>query len=266
MFTISLLSPKTAIVTGGTGAIGQAIARQLAEKGYRVTITARNEQKAQSTVSGIIRATGNQNVSYLLADLSRKKEIDALASNWNEPLDLLVNNAAIAPRKREETPEGIEMQLAVNVLSYFRMIQVFTPFLKQAVGARVVNVASYWAGDLDIDDLECRRRRYDNDMIYRQSKQADRMLTVAFAEKLKEHGITVNACHPGDVNSTLSNSLGFGGHQSPDQGADTPVYVATAPKLEGVTGKYFERRQQVPCSFANNKELIGRLFEACEKY
>ena len=260
------LSLKTAIVTGGTGAIGQAVARQLADKGYRVAITARNEVKAQTTVSGIIRETGNVEVSYLLADLSRKKDIEALASKWNQPLDLLVNNAAIAPRKREETPEGIEMQLAVNVLSYFWMIRAFTPFLKQAVNARVVNVASYWAGDLDIDDLECRRRRYDNDRIYRQSKQADRMLTVAFAEKLKEHGITVNACHPGDVNSTLSNSLGFGGHQSPDQGAETPVYVATEPELAGVTGKYFEKERQVPCSFANNKNLIGRLFEACENY
>jgi len=79
-------------------------------------------------------------------------------------------------------------------------------------------VASYWAGDLDIDDLEFKHRPYSNGAAYRQSKQANRMLTVAFAERLAEHRISVNACHPGDVNSNLSNDLGFGGHESPGEG------------------------------------------------
>jgi NAD(P)-dependent dehydrogenase (short-subunit alcohol dehydrogenase family) len=79
----------------------------------------------------------------------------------------------------------------------------------------VVNVASYWAGGLDLGDLELERRRYDNDAAYRQSKQADRMLSVAFAERLRDAGVTANACHPGDVVSTLSRNLGFGGHETP---------------------------------------------------
>jgi NAD(P)-dependent dehydrogenase (short-subunit alcohol dehydrogenase family) len=89
---------------------------------------------------------------------------------------------------------------------------------------------------------------------------------VAFAEKLKNDGITVNAAHPGDVNSTLSNNLGYGGHETPDQGADTPVWVATAKELEGVTGKYFEHRRETACRFSKGQDLNRQLYELCESY
>jgi len=168
--------------------------------------------------------------------------------------------------QREETPEGIEMQFATNVLGYFWMTKYFTPFLKMASAPRIVNVASYWAGDLNIDDLECKNRHYNNDKIYRQSKQADRMLTVAFAEKLKNDGIAVNAVHPGDVNSTLSNNLGYGGHESPDQGSDTPVWASTSPELEGISGKYFEHRRETSCRFGKDREMVEKLFMICEQY
>jgi len=257
---------KNALITGATGAIGKAIARQMAEKGYKVIIVARDEEKAKKAVAEIQRATGNQNINWLLADLSRKSEIKRIAANWKVPLHVLINNAAATPRRREETPEGIEMQFATNVLGYFWMIENFTPFLKEGAPSRIVNVASYWAGDLDISDLECKRRSYNNDTIYRQSKQANRMLTAVFAEKLKPFGIAVNAVHPGDVNSALSNNLGYGGHETPDQGADTPVWTATSPDLEGVSGKYFERRHESICHFAKDKQLCQRLFEICESY
>jgi NAD(P)-dependent dehydrogenase (short-subunit alcohol dehydrogenase family) len=152
------------------------------------------------------------------------------------------------------------------VLGYFWMIQAFTPHLKDAAPSRVVNVASYWAGGLDLTDLEFRHRHYDNDSAYRQSKQADRMLTVAFSGRLSPLNITVNACHPGDVNSALSNSMGFGGHETPDQGADTPVWLATSPGLEGITGKYFEHRKQKACSFSRDTTKIEELFKICESY
>lgn len=258
--------PKNAIVTGATGAIGQAIARQMAEKGFNVTIIVRDENKARYTAEEMIRTTGNKQVDFLPADLSRKQEILKIAQNWNKPLHVLINNAATTPRRRSETPEGIEMQFATNVLGYIWMIGFFLPFLKLGKPARIVNVASYWAGDLRMDDLECTKRSYDNDTIYRQSKQANRMLSAAFAERLKNDGITVNAVHPGEVNSKLSNDLGFGGHESPDQGADTPVWAATAPELEGITGKYFEYRKEVKCKFSQDKKAIEQLFDICSSY
>lgn len=257
---------KTAIITGATGAIGTAIARQMAERGFRVFVAARNEAKAIKTVEQIKSKTGNQDVNYLMIDVSRKSSIAEAAAKWTGSLDVLINNAAATPRRREETPEGIEMQFATNVLGYFWMMEYFSPFLKLASAPRIVNVASYWAGDLDINDLECKNRLYNNDTIYRQSKQADRMLTVAFAEKLKDVGIAINAAHPGDVNSTLSNNLGYGGHESPDQGADTPVWAATSPELEGITGKYFEHKRETTCRFGKDRAMVGKLFRICAQY
>jgi NAD(P)-dependent dehydrogenase (short-subunit alcohol dehydrogenase family) len=160
----------------------------------------------------------------------------------------------------------VELQFATNVLAYFRMIRAFTPSLLAAEGAQVVNVASYWAGRLDLDDLEFRHRRYNNDAAYRQSKQADRMLSTAFAERLADQGVCVNACHPGDVSSTLSNNLGFGGHQSPEEGADTPVWLAIGSAGAETSGRYFENRRAVTCGFSKDRDTVERLFEACEAY
>lgn len=256
-----------ALVTGATGAIGEAIAQGLAADDKReVVLIARNRDKAQRAVQRIRRETGNSHVRFELADLSRGDAIRDLAARWDGPLHILVNNAAITPRRREESPEGVELQFATNVLAYFRMLRAFTPYLVAAEGAQVVNVASYWAGGLDLNDLEFRRRHYHNDTAYRQSKQADRMLSTAFAERLADQRICVNACHPGDVNSTLSNNLGFGGHQSPEAGADTPVWLAIGGAGSETTGRYFENRRAVPCSFSKDRNTMERLFETCEAY
>ncbi|PVV05600.1 MAG: retinol dehydrogenase, partial [gamma proteobacterium symbiont of Ctena orbiculata] len=233
-----------ALVTGATGAIGEAIARGLASDGMReVVLVARNRSKAERSAQRIRQETGNTQVRYELADLSRGDAISDLASRWEGPLHILVNNAAITPPRREESADGVELQFATNVLAYFRMIRAFTPYMPATEGAQVVNVASYWAGGLDLDDLEFRQRHYSNNVAYRQSKQADRMLSTAFAERLADQGICVNACHPGDVNSTLSNNLGFGGHQSPEEGADTPVWLAIGGAGIDSTGRYFEHRR-----------------------
>jgi NAD(P)-dependent dehydrogenase (short-subunit alcohol dehydrogenase family) len=130
----------------------------------------------------------------------------------------------------------------------------------------VVNVASYWAGDLDLDDLQFTRRRYNNNEAYRQSKQANRMLSVVFAAHLADQGITVNACHPGNVNSRLSNNLGFHGHQSPDEGARTPVWLAVGPIGGQVTGRYFEGLREVRCAFGQDAPAIEALYEACCRF
>lgn len=255
------------LVTGATGAIGKAIARQLADwEGHQVVLTGRDEARTRQATEEIQRITGNNQVSYRLVDLSRQHEIIALAESWEGPLHVLVNNAGATPRTRQETPEGIELQFATNVLGYFWMIQAFQPILARSAPARVVNVASYWAGDLDLGDLEFKRRRYRNGTAYRQSKQANRMLTAAFARRLADLDISVNACHPGDVNSRLSNNLGFGGHESPDDGADTPVWLATDPIGRRISGGYFESRQQSRDRFMENEKAVEALYQACLDY
>jgi len=258
---------RTVIVTGANGAIGKAIARQIAAlPGYRVVLACRNEAKAHAAAESIRGATGNEAVTCLLADLSRKSEIFDLAARWEGALDVLINNASTTPRARGTTPEGIEMQFATNVLGYLWMSEAFPPYLRKAAPARIVNVASYWAGDLNLDDLEFKRRRYDNNTAYRQSKQAERMLTVALAERLAADGISVNACHPGDVNSKLSNDLGFGGSQSPGQGARTPVWLATAAPGSKLSGKYFADLREVRCRFGEDREGVEALYRICKAY
>jgi retinol dehydrogenase-13 len=258
---------KVFLVTGATGVIGKAIAQRLADiEGSEVVLVCRDQHKAEQVVNEIIGITRNPKVHYELADLGRHQDIKDLANRWSGPLHTLVNNAACTPRDRQETPEGIKMQFATNVLGFFWLTDEFTEMLMASAPARVVNVASYWAGGLDLNDLEFKRRNYDNDKAYWQSKQANRMLSAVFAEKLKPFQIAVNACHPGDVNSVLSNNLGFGGHETPDQGAETAVWLATHPIGQEITGRYFEHLTETNCPFAQDKETVNALFEVCARY
>lgn len=260
-------SPPVALVTGATGAIGKAIASRIASRPeYDVVLLCRNAAKARAAVADIRQRTGNTRVRSEIVDLARRDSVAALVERWQGPVHVLVNNAATTPRRREETPEGIELQFATNVLGYFWMMTAFRRHLVDSAPARVVNVASYWAGGLDLGDLQFERRRYDNDAAYRQSKQADRMLTVAFADRLAYAGVMVNACHPGDVASTLSGNLGFGGHETPDQAARTPAWLATESTGAQQTGKYFEHQQAVSCRFGANRDAVEALYRACEGY
>ena len=255
---------KLVIVTGANGAIGKAIVHQLAEKDYEVIMVCRDLSKAQEAKKEIIHKIPEAKIRIEIADLSRQSEIKSLAARVNKPVFALVNNAASTPKKRTETPEGIEEQFAANVLNYFWMSHAFHEHLEKSSNSRIVNVASCWAGDLDPDDLEFKKRQYDNNIAYRQSKQANRMLTVSFAEKFKQNGIMVNACHPGEVNSKLSNSLGFGGSQSPDRGAETPVLLATTKEQN--SGKWYVSMKEQSCQFSKNKTAIEQLYEICMKY
>ena len=258
---------RVAMVTGATGAIGRAIAEGLAaDHDTEVVLVCRDEKKAKRVNSEISRRTGNQRVRSEIVDLGRRSEIVELARRLQGPLHVLVNNAAATPRRREETPEHIERQLATNVLGYLWMVEELQAALERAAPAQVVNVASYWAGDLDLDDLEFRRRAYDNNTAYRQSKQCNRMLSVALAERLSGARIYVNACHPGDVNSALSNSLGFGGSDTPEQGAETPLWLINRRTAEPPSGKYFEHKREVRCRFGADRQAVERLYEECARY
>ncbi len=257
---------KTALVTGASGAIGKAIARQIAQQGYKVTLMGRDEERAKRNAEEIKTATGNPEIFYVIADVSDKSRVFNLAAAWEGTLHVLVNNAAVTPRSLQFTHDKIEVQWATNVLGYFWMIKAFTEILKKSAPSRIINVASYWAGGLDLEDPEFRKRKYNNDVAYRQSKQANRMLTVAFAEQLIKDQIFVNACHPGDVNSKLSNNLGFGGSESPDAGAKTPAWLATGEEGGKVTGKYFEHMRETNCQFSRDTKNINKLYLLCDQY
>jgi NAD(P)-dependent dehydrogenase (short-subunit alcohol dehydrogenase family) len=146
-----------------------------------VILACRNAEKAARAVDEVIRATGNRAVRWELVDVSREDSVVALAERWRGPLHVLVNNAAVTPRRRQETAEGIELQFATNVLGYFWMIQAFSEILQHSAPSRVVNVASYWAGDLDLTDLEFRAARTQQRGV--RQPAGGPMLTVVFAER-----------------------------------------------------------------------------------
>ena len=133
------------------------------------------------------------------------------------------------------------MQFQVNVLSYYALMIGFAEVLKaNSPGSRIINVASNYAGDYNFDDLQFSRRNYDSNSAYRQSKQADRMLTWAAVEDelFRNSGVTINACHPGVVTSHLLASLGMQtGFDKPSRGAETPLYLACSPDLRSTTGR-----------------------------
>lgn len=259
-------SRRLALVTGATGAIGGAIARGLAaDRSFDVVLLGRDETRTRRAARAIAHAAGNDRVSYECVDLSLRASIRDFARHFHAPVDVLINNAAIAPARRQMTIESRELVFATNVLGYLRLTLALESNLHKAAPARVVNVASYWAGDLDLADLEFDRRRYDNNAAYRQSKQANRMLTVALAERYPASEIAINVCHPGDVNSRLSNDLGFGGSDSPEQAAATPLWMATAHELEAVSGKYFADGHEERCRFAADRVAVAQLFHTCRK-
>lgn len=252
------------VITGAYGVIGTAISEMMAEKGYSLLLVGRDPSKLDKVCRRVKEATGNGEVSGYSVDLSREKEVEAFARKLSGSVHVLINNAGTTPPERLETEEGIEMQWAVNVMSYVWMVHYLLPHLQS--GGRVVNVASFYAGGLDMEDVEFRSRPYDNDTAYQQSKQANRMLSAYYAEELKGQNIHVNSCHPGEINSKLSNNLGFIFHDPPRKGADTPVWVATSPDLEGVTGKYFQYRKEIPCHFSRDHSLNQKLYQLCKRY
>jgi NAD(P)-dependent dehydrogenase (short-subunit alcohol dehydrogenase family) len=232
---------------------------------FNLCLVGRDEGKLSKLKREFRLTNSKTNVQISCVDLSNKIGIFTFANSIHNNIDVLINNAATAPKNRIENQLGIEMQWATNVLGYYWMIMAFKNHLLDSENPRVVNVASYWAGGLNLDDPEFKSRTYNNDIAYRQSKQADRMLTYGLADAYKDK-ISMNACHPGDANSKLSNDLGFGGSESANRAAYTPLILATTELGVENSGKYFEHGKLSSCRFKGQKSEIKKLLELCEQY
>lgn len=253
---------STAIVTGAYGVIGKEIVKGLIRNGVKVHLIGRNPSALKELQRDLDNIEKDANLQLHAVDLSSKKQIFELPQQIDASIDILINNAATAPVRRMENGEGIEMQWATNVLGYYWMINAFEQHLLSSKKPRVINVASYWAGGLDLSDPEFIKRQYNNDAAYRQSKQADRMLTYGLAEKYHRK-ISINASHPGDANSKLSNDLGFGGSESAAQAAATPLFLALTDAGVESTGCYFEHQRESSCRFKGQKSEIVGLMKLC---
>src|SRR4051794_8342117 len=194
-----------AVVTGATNGIGKITARELAKKGYRVVLVARNADKAAQTASEIAAAAPGALIETILCDMSSQKQIRAAAAEFrhrHDRLHVLVNNAGGIWMEREVTEDGLERTFAVDHLGYFLLTNLLLPELRRAAPSRVVNVASEASrmGRIDFDDLQG-EKRYSGGRAYAQAKLANILFSGELSRRLEGTGVTSNALHPGAIAS-----------------------------------------------------------------
>ena len=271
------MTGKVCLVTGANSGIGKVTALELARMGATVVMICRSQQKGEAAQAEIREATGNPNVDLLLADLSSQQSIREVAAAFKSRYDrlhLLVNNAGAMSMQRTVTVDGLETTFAVNHLGYFLLTNLLLDLIKASAPARIVNVSSdaHKIGPMPFDDLQG-EKKYHGFRAYGYSKLANILFTVELARQLEGTGVTVNCLHPGMVDTNFGKGNGlklpwpFGWIMrkltiSPEKGAETSLYLATSPAVEGVTGKYFaKKRLAKPSRAAQDSEAARRLWQ-----
>lgn len=277
------MNGKTVLVTGANAGIGKAACVALAKMGAHVVMVARDKARGEAALAEVKSASGSSQVDLLLADLSSQQAVRQLADEFKRKyarLDVLLNNAGAITSERKVTVDGLEFQFALNHLGYFLLTQLLLDVLKTSAPARIVNVSSgaHMGGRINFDDLQM-AQRYNSFGAYAQSKLANVLFTYELARRLHDAKVTVNALHPGGVRTNFGKDgdtrgvmrvvfdlfLGIAGI-SPEQGADTPVYLASSPDVAGVTGKYFEKRKAIASSKASyDEDVAKRLWQMSEQ-
>ena len=269
---------KVALITGGTSGIGRAAA--LAAMGAEVVVTGRSKERGEAAVGGIRETSGNERVSLMLADLAAQAEVRALAEGFRERharLDVLVNNAGLIQSQRTQTPDGLELTIAVNHLAPFLLTNQLLDMLKESAPSRIVTVSSEArrGASINFEDLQS-MRRYRPFQVYGMTKLANILFTYELAERLEGTGVVANCLHPGAVNTNFGNnnrSLGtliFRAFKPfmrfPEGGADTIIYLASSPEVEEMTGRYLMDRKVVSSFEEPHDETTQkRLWEVSEE-
>jgi len=270
---------KVALVTGGTSGIGKATATALAAMGADVVVVGRNPERGERAAAEIRAQTGGT-VDLALADLSSQAEVHRLAEEFRQRydrLDVLVNNAGLVQSTRTETPDGIETTFAINHLAPFLLTNLLLDVLEESAPSRVVTVSSEaerW-GNVDFDDLQS-KKKYRGFPVYGMTKLANIMFTYELAGRLKGTGVTATCMHPGAVNTrfgtnnsgpmTILFRLFKPFMRTPEQGADTLIWLASSPEVEGASGRYYSDRKPIePKKIAQDPEARRRLWEESER-
>ena len=266
------MSGKVCLVTGATSGIGRVTARELAQMDATVVAVGRNRQKGEETVAEIKRRSANDKVEFMQADLSSQESIRDLARTFTDKYDqlqVLVNNAGGVFSKRETTVDGLEMTFALDHLAYFLLTTLLLPVLERSAPARIINVSSgaQGTGKIDFDDLQG-GKRYSGWRAYSQAKLANVLFTYELARRLQGTGVTANCLHPGFVatgfaqnNSGALQALIKAGQVfaiSPEKGAETSVFLASSPLVEGVSGKYFANKKEKKSAKQSYDESAAR--------
>jgi len=267
------LSGRICLVTGANSGIGKQVCSQLARLHATVIMACRNETDGRNAQEEIVRQSENSNIFLELVDLSSQKSIRNFVEKFHaeyKQLHVLVNNAGIYLPERRESVDGIELTFATNVLGYFLLSNLLIELLKSSAPSRIIHVVSSFAGRLNLNDLEG-RKKYDGQTAYMQSKQADRMVSHFQAERLRGTGVTVNCASPGLTKSGLfRNYKGFFTWivkligKDPADAADTIVWLAVSDQVREESGKLWENRKEQKRKFYN-PEKMESLWSICKE-
>ncbi len=274
------MQDKVCVITGASSGIGKETALGLAKLGARVVLVCRDRGRGEAALAEIKRRVPSTTSSLMLADLASQAAVRQLAADLSARhprIDVLINNAAVITPKRQVSPDGLEVQLAVNHLAPFLLTNLLLDVLKASAPARVIVVSSQVEsrGVIDLDDLQSQGGTYDHLRAYCQSKLANALFTYELARRLHGTGVTANCLHPGVIATNLLSdymsrprAVGFLArleYPGPEAGAKTSIRLASDPALAGVSGKYFRDQREAQSSPASHDEdLAGRLWQASE--
>lgn len=275
------LSGQVILVTGANSGVGKATSRRLAGMGATLVMMARDQERGENALAEVRAASGDERVHLMLCDLASLADVarfvDAFKDRFDR-LDVLINNAGIYLLRRRESADGLEKMFAVNHLAPFLLTNRLLDLLKESAPARIVNVSStaHRVGAIALDNLQ-RRERFSPNRVYGETKLMNLLFTYELARRLEGSGVTVNALHPGFVRTNLAQRengwlvrlfapLAFIFADSPEEGAETPIYLASSPEVAGVTGRYFVNKLPVrSAAISYDEELQKRLWEISER-
>lgn len=272
------MDDATVVVTGATSGIGRAAAEGFAGLGARVVVLARDDLRGRRAVGEIVRATGNERVEVVIGDLADLRSLQDAAASISGPVDVLVHNAGALAAERTLSRDGIELTLATNVIGPFALTALLSEQLAAASPARIVTVSSggMYAQALDLDDLQNARGEYRGAVAYARTKRAQVDLTQEWTRRLAGRGITAHAMHPGWVDTPgIEHSLPRFHRvlrpvlRTPQQGADTVVWLGAAPEPLRTPGRFWHDRRprlthRLPHTATSPRDAT-RLWEACER-
>ena len=278
------MAGKTCLVTGANQGIGKETAIGLAQRGATVVITSRDRARGEAAINEIKQRTGNEDVSLMPVDFASLASIRQFAADFlaaHTQLHVLVNNAGAYNATRTLTADGFETTFGVNHLGYFLTTKLLLDAIKASAPARIVSVSSaaHARATMSFDDLHG-ERSYGGFGAYGRSKLANVLFTYELARNLEGTGVTANCLHPGVVRTgfgknnsgivrgffAVFQTLGQPFLLTPEKGAQTSIYLASSPEVEGVTGKYFAKSREIPSNAASqDREAASRLWELSEQ-
>jgi NAD(P)-dependent dehydrogenase (short-subunit alcohol dehydrogenase family) len=261
---------KICMITGANSGIGKATAIGLAEMNATVVMVCRNKERGEPALKEIIEKTGNNKVDLMFCDLSSLDSIRKLAAEFRkkyQKLHVLINNAGVMLSKRVLSADGFEMNFAVNCLAPFLLTNLLLDILKKSAPSRIINVASaaHKSGTIDFEDLQGEHKKSRFMGLYGDSKLALMLTSYELSRRLEGTGVTLNMVHPGVVNTNLGvdrsnpkKGIVRRFFKKPEKGAETSIYLASSPEVEGISGKYFIKKQEQKSSEDSYNEMVAK--------